>query len=223
LKFPAGIQSTSRGGGAAGNISVKASTVSVLNNAKIDSSSDGNATAGGVTVETTTGDVSVKDGGAIAVSSTLGDAVTVKVTSLRDIVLNRGTISATANQDGGNVSLTGRFIRAERSQLVANAEQGTGGRFTLSSLLFVNPNSPQPRVDSRQGQAGVVDVRNAVDLQSSLGRLPESVLSDQFSVQLGCERNQPFASSLEYSGLLSTALSPSLWMPSRQADLPVTE
>jgi len=199
--------------GASGDILIYASGLSLVGGGVVSSESR-SGDAGSVEVVTRSGSIEI-DGSNVSVAAPAGSAGRVSLSSAEDIIAAGSTISASAQGDGGNVALAGRFIRAENgTRLIANAVQGRGGAFTLESLLFMTPNSPFPRVDSQQGQAGSVDVRNVVDIQSSLAQLPEGVLSDQFYIQLGCERDRPYASSLEYGSLQGVLASPSLWFPS---------
>lgn len=214
LIFRSGAFSGSENAGSAGTVNVKAGSIHVDSRGQVSSSAT-IGDAGSVVIETTTGDLMVSQNSQIVVSAANGNAGSIRLNSARDVILRRGLVSAAAGKNGGNVALAGRFVRTEDSSaLVANAKFGDGGVFGIDTLLFVLPGSELPRVDSQQGQAGSVDVRNVVDIQSSLAQLPEGLLSDQLSIQLGCERDRPYASSLQYGSLQGFLASPSLWFPS---------
>jgi filamentous hemagglutinin family protein len=199
-----GSDSSSSGAtGRSGDISVRAARVALQNSATIDSSSS-SGSAGNVQVAAYDGAVRLENRSVISVRSIAADGGTVSISSSAgDVeIFGRSSVVADARRDGGNVEITGRFIEfRESSRLLARAQTGRGGVFTLDSSLtyFLSGSSRDAR--SQSGDPGTVDVRNAADVQSMLGRLPEGLLLETAAVQAACNRNRPFASSLQYSSL----------------------
>jgi filamentous hemagglutinin family protein len=124
-------------------------------------------TAGNLTVET--GQMFVRDGGEVTVSSPSGQAGNLNITA-NSLFLNRGTISAeTGKSDaegGANITLSGlEFLRMDNESLISASALGNanGGNITIDSTLIV----ATPPTDSQgsdiianafQGNGGRVNV-----------------------------------------------------------------
>ncbi|GAB4177223.1 MAG: hypothetical protein Fur006_08690 [Coleofasciculaceae cyanobacterium] len=127
-----------------------------------------NSTAGNLTIET--GEMSVRDGAQVNVSSPQGQAGNLSITA-NSLTLNRGIIAAeTAKSDavegGANITLKGLdFLRMDNESLISASALGNanGGNITIDSTLIVAtpPTGPEGSyiiANAEQGNGGRVDV-----------------------------------------------------------------
>ncbi|AFZ16198.1 two-partner secretion domain-containing protein [Allocoleopsis franciscana] len=187
-------------------------------------------TAGNLTIET--GQMFVRDGGQVTVSSPQGQAGNLSITA-NTLTLNQGTISAVTgtsgaegganitlkgldflrmdneslisasalgNANGGNVTIDSTFIVAtpptgpEGSDIIANAEQGNGGRvYVTTQGLFGIQFRPQrtPKnditVSSTFGLSGEFALNTpGVDPSRGLAQLPVNVVDASQQIDQRC-------------------------------------
>jgi filamentous hemagglutinin family protein len=131
------------------------------------SATDGSGQAGDLGI--TTGELNVRDGAQVTVSSPQGQAGNLSITA-NSLTLNRGTISAvtgTSSPEGGaNITLSGlEFLRMDNESLISASALGdaNGGNITIDSTLIVAtpPTGPEGSdiiANAEQGNGGRVNV-----------------------------------------------------------------
>ena len=122
--------------GDSGEVNITTSELSLANGGQIIASAFGQGDGGNISIDANS--LSLNDA-AITASTVSGQGGFVDLQIAEDITLeNNSSISAQAfeNADGGNLSIDAKFIVATPNQnndLVASAEQGTGGNINIVS------------------------------------------------------------------------------------------
>jgi filamentous hemagglutinin family protein len=195
-RIPSSLDASTSGTGDGGNVEVTTSRLVVTDGARVSASTTGegkggsvivnasdevqlsgvgglfvnattNSTAGNLTVET--GEMSVRDGAEVTVSSPQGQAGNLNITA-NSLTLNRGTISAETGksgaESGANITLKGLdFLRMDNESLISASALGNanGGNVTIDSTLIVAtpPTGPEGSdiiANAEQGNGGRVNV-----------------------------------------------------------------
>ena len=132
------ISTIAEGTGNAGSVSLSTNELTVRDGAEIDASATGNEAAGNLKIEATTANL---DRGSIRAITSRGEGGNIILDIDENLTLsNESQISTRALGDanGGNIDINSNFIVAFPSQpdgsdIVANAEQGTGGRIDITA------------------------------------------------------------------------------------------
>ncbi len=202
------ISTSTAGSGNAGQIIAQANSLSLRNGGRITSRSDGAGNAGSITIQLS--DLLRTNRGEISAASEQGGGGNITVTA-RDIELKNSSLISTrvssGSGGGGNISITARdiFIALEDSDILANAEDGNGGRITIRSPVFIadlfanvgpNPGRDFSRfrgngqvdisASSRFGVSGVVSIPDFSFLEDSLDSLSETFVSTEQIVAGSC-------------------------------------
>jgi filamentous hemagglutinin family protein len=195
-RIPSSLDASTSGTGDGGNVKFTTSRLVVTDGARVSASTTGegkggsvivnasdevqlsgvgglfvnattNSTAGNLTVET--GEMSVRDGAEVTVSSPQGQAGNLNITA-NSLTLNRGTISAETGKSGAeggaNITLKGLdFLRMDNESLISASALGNanGGNVTIDSTLIVAtpPTGPEGSdiiANAEQGNGGRVNV-----------------------------------------------------------------
>jgi large exoprotein involved in heme utilization and adhesion len=207
-----GINTEAQGvSGNAGNVSVSARQLSIINGAEVASGNTGAGSAG--TVEIDVADslkldgqaaVSVEasggDGGSIDISAgnriSLFDSVfsaqasqnggSVTVLSPGTLILRQSTITAAANGTGGNITIDPALVIAQNSKLAANASLGNGGNITITAGQFLQSNTLFD-VSSQFGVIGTIVVNSPdPDIAGSLIPLNAGLVSQGGGLAESC-------------------------------------
>jgi filamentous hemagglutinin family protein len=163
------VSASTTGEGKGGNVIVNAlEEVQLSGTGGLFVNATTNSTAGNLTVET--GEMSVKDGAQVTVSSRQGQAGNLSITA-NTLTLNQGTISAeTAKSDaaegGANITLSNLdFLRMDNESLISASalETANGGNVTIDSTLIVAtpPTGPEGSdiiANADRGNGGRVNV-----------------------------------------------------------------
>ena len=136
---PSSISANSLGSGDAGDISIMAGALGVLDGATVTVSGEGQGNAGNIDISTRS---LLLDQAVITATSASGEGGNITLTIDDVLVLRQGsTISTTAGQagtggNGGNITFSDGFIVAvpnENSDITANAFQGNGGNIVVTT------------------------------------------------------------------------------------------
>jgi filamentous hemagglutinin family protein len=109
---------------------------------------------------------------------------TVQLVNSNIVTSVQGSSGDTA---GGDISIDPQFVILQGSQILAQANAGTGGNISIVSNVFLA--DPYSLVDatSQLGVSGVIDIRSPVsNISGVVGRLPESVLAAQALLRAAC-------------------------------------
>lgn len=182
--------------GAAGDVTINTPVLTVRDGAEVTVRNDGSGDAGVLTANANT--INLLDKGGITASTQQGGGGNI-VLNLQDVLLlNReGRLSAEAGSDGdgGNIALTTPVLVAlNNSDIIANANQGTGGNIQINAQGIVGiefRESATPESDitasSNFGVSGVVSIaKPEVDLSAGIAALPANVADADNQVATGC-------------------------------------
>ncbi|MBP5971978.1 filamentous hemagglutinin N-terminal domain-containing protein [Brasilonema sp. CT11] len=137
----AGVRTNNSGSGNAGDLKVRAKTL-VLAQTGLEVNSTGNSNAGDLEIVADT--IKLDDSSLNA--NTRGGKGNISVNSFDFILRQNGkiTTNATATADGGNIKInTDNLVAIEKSQITANAQQGYGGKVSITTKggRFLSPDS----------------------------------------------------------------------------------
>jgi filamentous hemagglutinin family protein len=202
------ISTSTAGQGSAGQINAQADSLSLSNGSKITSRSSGAGNAGSITLNLR--DRLRSNAGEISASSEQGGGGNITI-SARDILLRNSSLISTnvvrGSGGGGNITITAKdiFIALEDSDILANAEDGIGGRINIQAPVFIadifanvgqNPGKDFSRfrgngqvdisASSRFGISGIVNIPDFSFLQNSLDRLSENFVTPEQIVAGSC-------------------------------------
>ncbi len=195
--------------GNGGSIFIDPKIVTVRDGARIVVNSEGSGTGGSIDLQA---DRLVLDNGEISAqtASNNGGDITLQ---LQDLLLLRrnSQISTTAGTaqaggNGGNIRINAPFViavRAENSDITANAFTGTGGRVTITTqgIFGIKPRDRlTPLSDitasSEFGIAGIVTINTPdVDPSRGLTELPANLVDASNQIAQGCGPNERQAAS----------------------------
>lgn len=216
---PTGVLSYRTSGGStpgnAGSVTLNAQSVRLKGSGAEISAFSSTGGAGSVSVNSRQGNIELLDKARIGVetfnaTSSAGD---ISLSTPADILVQGGSkLRASAAGSGGNIIAKARFIVLDMYQpnigalITADAQQGKGGVITLNSLSILPDDARLFDVNSRSGNPGTVTVRSQFDLASSIALPSVSFLRPDTRVRLECQRDQPFANTLDLSGVGSDGL-----------------
>ena len=182
--------------GAAGDVTVNTPVLTVRDGAEVTVRNDGSGDAGLLTANVDT--IRLLDRGGITASTEQGGGGNIDL-SVQDVLLmNReGQISAEAGNDGdgGNITLTTPvLIAVENSDIIANANQGTGGNIQINAQGIVGTEfreqlTPESDItaSSQFGVSGEVSIASPdVDPSSGIVTLPATVAEADNHIVAGC-------------------------------------
>ncbi len=133
----------SLGVGNAGGVEITARSLSLTKGGTISTSNAGSGAAGNITVRTAK-DIRLDNQGSID-ANTKGGQGNIILNSADLILRNNSNITtnATGKVDGGNITInTGNLVALEDSNITANAQQGFGGRISITAQgIFRSPDS----------------------------------------------------------------------------------
>ena len=187
-----GITASAEGTGAAGDILVKASSVTMTNNATITASSTGQADAGKIDINagqhldlldnssiTTTTQSAQANGGNIDIRA---------VDRVR--LVNNSEISTSvmgAEGSGGNIFIDPKVVVLQDSTVTAQAVGGTGGNITFVTPLFLADSASIISASSQRGVSGTVTIQSPTsNLSGTVGQLASKTNPPQVLLQNRC-------------------------------------
>jgi len=202
----------------AGLVSVNARSIFIRSGAEISSSSEGSGTLAdpalaGVSI--TLGQTLQLHGGQITVSSTRGDAGTIKIGGGKMIDLRYGSIVAEAGLNGGNIDIKGNGTLILGDAVVsANAIEEDGGNIDIEVHRYL-PGNTIPTASSNLGADGQIEIEAVEILSESEGELEVAPLDLTDSIQPECTQRLPTeAGSFIRAGRGGTRRLPGGFIPS---------
>ena len=158
------IESDTTGLGTGGDVLLAATKLNVLTNSTISSSATGLADAGDITL-LVSDTLEIVEGTVQTTSERSGGGNIVIETEKVIRIDNNSLVSATASgvqldSDGGNVSIDPELFTLRQSQIVAQANAGTGGNITLVAENFIADTESLISASSQRGIDGSVEIES---------------------------------------------------------------
>jgi hypothetical protein len=171
-----GLVTTTAGAGRGGNIRLRARQVQLTGGAVISAKSDGTGNAGDIHI--IAADTFVSRDSAITTAAALASGGNIEVHAPTMVRLQHSTMTATvaggAETAGGTITIDPEFVVLAGSQIIARANQGTGGDIRIQAGVFLADPASQVDASSTVGIDGSVDIRAPVtNLSGSLVPLPQ--------------------------------------------------
>ncbi len=180
------ITSDTTGNGVGGDIVVSANTLDILSDSVISSSATGPSDAGDVTLIVP--DVLQIVGAQIQTTSAQSGGGSINIQTQNRIRIDNGVVSASANgvtddSGGGNIDIDPELFTLRQSQIVAQANAGTGGNINLVATNFVADSETLISASSQRGIDGTVEIESpnqavnpiSVELNTGFQDLPEFI------------------------------------------------
>lgn len=186
LRDSTNISSDTTGKGVGGDITISANNLDLITGAVITSSATGPSNAGDVTllvpdqlqiVAATVQTTSAQSGGG-----------SIDIQTQNRIRIDQGVVSASANgvtadSGGGNISIDPELFTLRQSQIVAQANAGTGGNINLVATNFIADTETLISASSQRGIDGTVEIESpnqavnpiSVELNTGFQTLPEFI------------------------------------------------
>ena len=158
------IESDTTGEGIGGDVLLAAENLNILTNSRISSSATGIADAGDLSL-IVADTLEIVEGSVQTTSERSGGGNIVIETEKVIRIDNNSVISATASgvrldSDGGNVSIDPELFTLRQSQIVAQANAGTGGNITLVAENFIADTESLISASSQRGIDGSVEIES---------------------------------------------------------------
>ena len=183
------ISSDTTGSGVGGDILIEANLLDVFSEAVISSSATGVSDAGDITLIVPDTLQIVR--GAIQTTSALSGGGSINIQTLNRIRIDQSIISASANgvtesSGGGNITIDPELFTIRQSQIVAQANAGTGGNIDLVANNFLADTETLISASSQRGIDGTVEIESpnqevnpiSAELNTGFQVLPEFISSN---------------------------------------------
>ena len=180
------ISSDTTGNGVGGDILIKANRLNIFSDAGISSSATGASDAGDVTLLVP--EILQIVGGSIQTTSALSGGGSINIQTLNRIRIDQSIISASANgvtesSGGGNINIDPELFTIRQSQIVAQANAGTGGNIDLVADNFLADTETLISASSQRGIDGTVEIESpnqsvnpvSADLDTGFQALPDFI------------------------------------------------
>ncbi|MFT6432823.1 MAG: large exoprotein involved in heme utilization and adhesion, partial [Candidatus Azotimanducaceae bacterium] len=189
LKNSTNISSDTTGEGVGGDILINAGTLDIFSEAIISSSATGPSNAGDVTLLVPNTLRIVR--GTIQTTSAQSGGGSINIQTINRILIDQSTISASANgvtadSGGGNINIDPMLFTLRQSQVVAQANAGTGGNIDLVADSFIVDTETLISASSQRGIDGSVEIESpnqavnpvSAELNTGFQALPEFISSN---------------------------------------------
>jgi filamentous hemagglutinin family protein len=149
--------------GNAGQVVITADQIMIGSAGTVESLSLGTGEAGGVRflasdIELNKGTIST-----VAAQANAGD---ISLEAARDLLLEKGSVSASAGADGGSIILTGgRYVFADQSRVEAEA-QGNGGNILINDATYFLSDRSLFNASAIRGNGGSIAISTGVFLEN---------------------------------------------------------
>jgi hypothetical protein len=168
------ISTDTQGSGVGGNIHLTARQVRLQDGGTISASSRGTGRAGNILLDVL--ERFESQGGAVTTESVRAGGGSIVLTAGERVLLQDSTITTTVRGgegDAGNIKINSPFVILNRSQIVANAFEGTGGNIRIAADHFIPSADSRVEASSSLGIDGTVEISAPeVDLSGGLEALP---------------------------------------------------
>ncbi len=183
LTDPGTIISTETAGqGPAGDIQVRAGSLSIQKYAAISSASRNPGAAGdaGTITISAAGDIALTEGGEATTEAVNAGGGRMYITSGNMLYLEDSRITTSVQQgaeNGGDIDAVARFIVLKNGQIIAKAFEGRGGNIRIAADQFITTPDSVVSASSELGIDGDIFIESPVtDISSFLAVLPDQFL-----------------------------------------------
>ncbi|MBF0559222.1 MAG: S-layer family protein, partial [Nitrospirae bacterium] len=171
------ISTSTSGSGAGGDIEIKSVQMNLYSGSSIASESFSTGVAGSITIKA--GDTIKMTDSSITTATADADGGNISIDpQLMDI--RNSSITATVHGgtgNGGNIVFNSDQVVLEGSRVIANAELGNGGSINIKSDVFIKTSDSTVSASSRLGLQGTVAISAPlVDLSGNLAVLPAAYI-----------------------------------------------
>ncbi len=179
------VKSRPGASGDGGRLQLTTGTLTVQNEAMLESSSDGSGDAGRIDLFVS-GLLQVFD--ATIAASSLNDGGEIRVVRPVRLHLRRAEITGQAQNNGGNVTLHAATTIVDNSQVRAGAVNGAGGDIAIESEVFFRSPGTVFDASSQFGISGTIDIiAPDIDIAGSLAVLPNTLLTADIALHERCD------------------------------------
>jgi len=224
------ISSSTFDEGTAGNVTVHATDI-LLNNSAIKSSSnldnfdlstDPDKAKSGTIFITAKNTLRLENESGISVETEKAHAGEINIVTGNSLnLVDSGIATSVANGEGngGNINVISPIVSLDSSQIVAKAKKGTGGKISVSGLLFKSPLSVID-ASSELSTDGELNLKPVTNISGAIAVLPESLLnaSEYLSDRCG-NRSEENKNSFMIKSRGGVPLSPGKLAPSTLIDI----
>jgi large exoprotein involved in heme utilization and adhesion len=180
------VDSSTSDTGRAGDVTMTVGSLTLTNHAEITSSSTGivadpggSGDAGNITIQS--GSTVVMNNSRISAEASQASGGSFTITAPEMIRLTNSRISTAVfggTGDGGNITIDPQFVILQNSQIIAQANAGSGGQINVTAGVFLaDPNSVVD-ASSKAGPQGTVNIQSPVqNLGEQLTPLPQQFSS----------------------------------------------
>ncbi|MBS0155862.1 MAG: filamentous hemagglutinin N-terminal domain-containing protein [Nitrospira sp.] len=194
---PSGVFTDTHGIGPGGNITLNAKQVRLDSGASITANSTGEARAGNITITATDGLTMMENSSITTLvpqgstgSNAGGGNIKITTSPSATIHLQNSLISASVGDgrgEGGNISIDPQLIILQNSKILAQADEGRGGRITIVAGLFLPDANSIVTADSGSGVNGTVTIQSPTsNLSGTIGQLVSKTSPPQVLVHSRC-------------------------------------
>ncbi|MEO1621962.1 MAG: S-layer family protein, partial [Cyanobacteria bacterium J06632_3] len=186
--------------GSAGNLTINSPSLRVTDGAQVTVRNDGLGDAGTLTANVQS--LEVRNRAGITASTQQGSGGNIRVEAQEVVLLREGaqlSAEARGTGDGGNIFLnSASLIALENSDIIANAEAGSGGNIRIGSQSILGTQfreqlTPESDItaSSEFGVSGIVNIENSATApESGLVKLPDTVADPDSEIVAGCADTQ---------------------------------
>jgi filamentous hemagglutinin family protein len=179
-----------------GDILINAQNVQLSNGSLISASSNapftqvGEGNAGNIKITSDSNFIMQNSSMTTEAAHTSGGTIEIKAPEMVQLINSNIKTSVKGTQGdtaGGDITIDPQFVILQGSEILAQANVGTGGNITITSNVFLADPTSVVDASSQLGVSGVVDIRSPVsNISGIIGRLPESVLAAQALLRAAC-------------------------------------
>ena len=183
------VTSSSTGAGSGGNIKLTAGqSVTILDSASVSASSTGAGAAGSIEIDAGL-QLDVQRGSITTQSNVLnGGNINIQAIDLLRVV--DGKISTSAINGGGNggaITIDPKVVLLQNSDILAQANRGTGGDISITTPVFVADQSSRVDASTPFGLNGRVTIQSPTsNLSGTVGQLVSKTSPPQVLLQNRC-------------------------------------
>jgi large exoprotein involved in heme utilization and adhesion len=215
-----GIAAATSSLGNGGNIIIQAGKLRLANSGGISASSTGSGNAGNIVVRL--GDKLSIQKGSIRTATIGADGGDIVITAPSYVYLADGEITTSVGAEdgnGGNITLTPKFIIQDNGKIIAQAVSGDGGNInvTTKGIFKFSPQSASPiDASSRFGVDGIVIIASPdEDVSEDMVILPSTFADLSKMLKNLCEAKQIKTSQFVVVNFVGSPPSPYDWKASR--------
>ena len=183
------VTSSSAGAGSGGNITLAArESVTVLDGASVSASSTGTGAAGNIEIDAGK-QLDVQRGSITTQSNELnGGNINIRAIDLLRVV--DGKISTSALNGGGNggtITIDPKVVLLQNSDILAQANRGTGGDISITTPVFIADQSSRVDASTPFGLNGRITIQSPTsNLSGTVGQLVSKTSPPQVLLQNRC-------------------------------------